>query len=241
MIEFAHQVDRHVSELRAPKPVLSGKLVRVVGLTLEARGIFASLGAHCQVENLDAGTVIDAEVVGFQDDLIYLMAYTDPGGVGPGSRVWLRSNHSKARLGEKMLGRVIDGLGNPVDGKGPISFSDQLSLEGVAINPMERGAIERVLDTGIKAIDTCLTLGRGQRIGLVAGSGVGKSMLLGMLTRNTEADVVIIGLIGERGREVQEFINQILGEAVRSGLVVCESGTVNGLILAKVRHAARSA
>tara|TARA_B110000003_G_scaffold99345_1_gene101465 strand:- start:1455 stop:2786 length:1332 start_codon:yes stop_codon:yes gene_type:complete len=220
MIEFAHQVDRHVSELRAPKPVLSGKLVRVVGLTLEARGIFASLGAHCQVENLDAGTVIDAEVVGFQDDLIYLMAYTDPGGVGPGSRVWLRSNHSKARLGEKMLGRVIDGLGNPVDGKGPISFSDQLSLEGVAINPMERGAIERVLDTGIKAIDTCLTLGRGQRIGLVAGSGVGKSMLLGMLTRNTEADVVIIGLIGERGREVQEFINQILGEAGMTKAVV---------------------
>ena len=220
MIEFAHQVDRHVSELRAPKPVLSGKLVRVVGLTLEARGIFASLGAHCQVENLDAGTVIDAEVVGFQDDLIYLMAYTDPGGVGPGSRVWLRSNHSKAWLGEKMLGRVIDGLGNPVDGKGPISFSDQLSLEGVAINPMERGAIERVLDTGIKAIDTCLTLGRGQRIGLVAGSGVGKSMLLGMLTRNTEADVVIIGLIGERGREVQEFINQILGEAGMTKAVV---------------------
>ena len=220
MIEFTHQVDRHVSELRAPKPVLSGKLVRVVGLTLEARGISAPLGAHCQVENLDAGTVIDAEVVGFQDDLIYLMAYTDPGGVGPGSRVWLRSNHTKARLGEKLLGRVIDGLGNPVDGKGPISFTDQLSLEGVAINPMERGAIERVLDTGIKAIDTCLTLGRGQRIGLVAGSGVGKSMLLGMLTRNTEADVVIIGLIGERGREVQEFINQILGEAGMTKAVV---------------------
>tara|TARA_B100000809_G_scaffold82159_1_gene80459 strand:- start:1124 stop:2455 length:1332 start_codon:yes stop_codon:yes gene_type:complete len=220
MSEFSCQVDHHITQLRAPKPVLSGKLVRVVGLTLEAKGISAPLGAHCQVENLDAESPIDAEVVGFQDDIIYLMAYTDPGGIGPGSRVWLRSNHSKARLGEKMLGRVIDGLSNPVDGKGSINFTDQLSLEGVPINPMERGVIDRVLDTGIKAIDTCLTLGRGQRIGLVAGSGVGKSMLLGMLTRNTEADVVVIGLIGERGREVQEFINQILGETGMAKAVV---------------------
>ena len=104
--------------------------------------------------------------------------------------------------------------------RAPINFTDQLSLEGVPINPMERGAIERVLDTGIKAIDTCLTLGQGQRIGLVAGSGVGKSVLLGMLTRNTEADVVIIGLIGERGREVQEFIKQILGEVGMTKAVV---------------------
>ena len=223
MLEFTDQVDRHIRELRAPKPVVSGKLVRVVGLTLEAKGISAPLGAHCQVQSLDTGVLIDAEVVGFQDDLVYLMAYTEPAGIGPGSRVWLRSNHSKARLGEEMLGRVIDGLGNPVDGKGNISFTDQQSLEGVSINPMERGPIERVLDTGIKAIDTCLTLGRGQRIGLIAGSGVGKSVLLGMLTRNTEADVVVIGLIGERGREVQEFINHILGKVGMAKAVVIAS------------------
>ena len=212
MLDFATQVDDFIPQLRAPEVSTSGKLVRVVGLTLEAKGIIAPLGAHCQVENIDLGTYIDAEVVGFHDDLLYLMPYTEPGGIGPGARVWVRSNHSKASLGRDLLGRVIDGLGQPIDGKGPIDYTDQLGLEGLSINPMERGPINKILDTGIKAINTCLTIGQGQRVGLIAGSGVGKSVLLGMLTRNTEADVVVIGLIGERGREVQEFIHQILGD-----------------------------
>jgi len=237
MHAFSQQVDHHVANLRAPTSVHSGKLVRVVGLTLEAKGISAPVGAHCQVEHLDSGRAIDAEVVGFQDDLIYLMAFSDPGGIGPGSRVWVRSIHFRAPLGDSMLGRVLDGLGNPVDGKGPLHFTDQLGLEGLPIKPMDRGPIERVLDTGIKAIDTCLTLGQGQRIGLMAGSGVGKSVLLGMLTCNSEADVVVIGLIGERGREVREFIGQILGETgLAKAVVIAAPANVSPVMRLKATY-----
>lgn len=237
MLDFAAQVDDFIPHLHAPEVSTSGKLVRVVGLTLEAKGIIAPLGAHCQVENIDLGTYIDAEVVGFHDDLLYLMPYTEPGGVGPGARVWVRSNHSKASLGRNLLGRVIDGLGQPIDGKGPIDYTDHLGLEGLSINPMERGPINKILDTGIKAINTCLTVGRGQRLGLIAGSGVGKSVLLGMLTRNTEADVVIIGLIGERGREVQEFIHQILGDkGMAKAVVIAAPANVSPVLRLKATH-----
>ena len=237
MLDFATQVDDFIPQLRAPEIATSGKLVRVVGLTLEAKGIIAPLGAHCQVENIDLGTYIDAEVVGFHDDVIYLMPYTEPGGVGPGARVWVRSNHSKASLGRNLLGRVIDGLGQPIDDKGPIDYTDQLGLEGLSINPMERGPINKILDTGIKAINTCLTVGQGQRLGLVAGSGVGKSVLLGMLTRNTQADVVVIGLIGERGREVQEFIHQILGDkGMAKAVVIAAPANVSPVLRLKATH-----
>jgi flagellum-specific ATP synthase len=237
MLDFATQVDDFIPQLRAPEVSTSGKLVRVVGLTLEAKGIIAPLGAHCQVENIDLGTYIDAEVVGFHDDLLYLMPYTEPGGIGPGARVWVRSNHSKASLGRDLLGRVIDGLGQPIDGKGPIDYTDQLGLEGLSINPMERGPINKILDTGIKAINTCLTIGQGQRVGLIAGSGVGKSVLLGMLTRNTEADVVVIGLIGERGREVQEFIHQILGDkGMAKAVVIAAPANVSPVLRLKATN-----
>jgi flagellum-specific ATP synthase len=136
-----------------------------------------------------------------------------------------------------MLGRVVDGLGQPIDGKGPIAYSEQLGLEGLSVNPMERGPISQTLDTGIKALNTCLTIGRGQRIGLVAGSGVGKSVLLGMLTRNTEADVVVIGLIGERGREVQEFIQQTLGEeGLAKSVVVAAPANVSPVLRLKATN-----
>ena len=234
MFDFASQVDDLVSNSRVPDASRSGKLVRVVGLTLEAKGIMAPLGAHCQVENVDFDTFVDAEVVGFHDDVLYLMPFTDPGGLGPGARVWVRSNHSKAGLGDNLLGRVIDGVGQPLDGKGPVEYSDYLSLEGLPINPMERGSIDTILDTGIKAINTCLTLGRGQRLGLVAGSGVGKSVLLGMLTRNTLADVVVIGLIGERGREVQEFIQNTLGpEGLAKSVVVAAPANISPVLRLK--------
>ena len=234
MFDFASQVDDLVSNSRVADASRSGKLVRVVGLTLEAKGIMAPLGAHCQVENVDYDTFVDAEVVGFHDDVLYLMPFTDPGGLGPGARVWVRSNHSKAGLGDNLLGRVIDGVGQPLDGKGPIEYSDYLSLEGLPINPMERGSIDTILDTGIKAINTCLTLGRGQRLGLVAGSGVGKSVLLGMLTRNTLADVVVIGLIGERGREVQEFIQNTLGpEGLAKSVVVAAPANISPVLRLK--------
>ena len=234
MLDFASQVDDLVFNSRVADASRSGKLVRVVGLTLEAKGIMAPLGAHCQVENVDYDTFVDAEVVGFHDDVLYLMPFTDPGGLGPGARVWVRSNHSKAGLGNNLLGRVIDGIGQPLDGKGPVEYTDYLSLEGLPINPMERGSIDTILDTGIKAINTCLTLGRGQRLGLVAGSGVGKSVLLGMLTRNTLADVVVIGLIGERGREVQEFIQHTLGsEGLAKSVVVAAPANISPVLRLK--------
>ncbi|MDE0841002.1 MAG: FliI/YscN family ATPase [Porticoccaceae bacterium] len=234
MFDFSSQVDDLVSNSRVASASHSGKLVRVVGLTLEAKGIIAPLGAHCQVENVDYDTFVDAEVVGFHDDVLYLMPFSDPGGLGPGARVWVRSNHSKAGLGNNLLGRVIDGVGEPLDGKGPIEYSDYLSLEGLPINPMERGSIDTVLDTGIKAINTCLTLGQGQRLGLVAGSGVGKSVLLGMLTRNTLADVVVIGLIGERGREVQEFIQHTLGpEGLAKSVVIAAPANISPVLRLK--------
>ena len=237
MFEFESQVEDIISDCRVSERFRSGKLVRVVGLTLEAKGILAPLGAHCQVENLDYGTLVDAEVVGFNDDILFLMPFADPGGLGPGARVWVRSNHSKAGLGDCLLGRVVNGLGEPLDGKGALKYKDYLSLEGLPINPMERGPINTVLDTGIKAFNTCLTLGQGQRLGLVAGSGVGKSVLLGMLTRNTVADVVVIGLIGERGREVQEFIQQTLGfDGLAKSVVVAAPANISPVLRLKATY-----
>ena len=237
MLDFAADIEREIPELRVAEPLLSGKLVRVVGLTLEAKGIVAPLGAHCRVENIGRSSFVDAEVVGFNDDILYLMPFSEPVGIGPGARVWVVSRHAKASLGQALLGRVIDGLGEPLDGRGPIAYSEQLSLEGLAINPMERGPINKILDTGIKAINTCLTLGQGQRIGLVAGSGVGKSVLLGMLTRNTEADVVVIGLIGERGREVQEFIQHTLGdEGLAKSVVVAAPANISPVLRLKATY-----
>ena len=237
MIDFAQQVDEHIHSIRAPRASTSGKLVRVVGLTLEAKGITAPLGAYCQVERSEIGTFIDAEVVGFQEDLLYLMPFTEPSGIGPGARIWVRSHNSKIAVGNGLLGRVVDGLGQPIDGKGSIGNTQELALSGMPLNPMERGPIEYVLDTGVKAINTCLTLGRGQRIGLMAGSGVGKSVLLGMLTRNTEADVVVIGLIGERGREVQEFIHQTLGErGLEKAVVVASPANTSPVVRLKATN-----
>ncbi len=231
---FSEQVNADIKRLKVPTPVSSGKLVRVVGLTLEAKGMVAPLGAFCEVECSGDHNYIGAEVVGFQDDTIFLMPFGEPKGVGPGARVRVRANHAKVLLGDDLLGRVLDGLGHPIDAKGELLGKDYLSYEGRPINPMERAGIDRALDTGIKAINSCLTVGRGQRLGLIAGSGVGKSVLLGMLTRNTEADVVVIGLIGERGREVQEFISETLGaEGLAKSVVIAAPANISPVVRLK--------
>ena len=209
-MDFSVVVDSVCSYLKSPAPERTGTLVRVVGMTLEARGILAPVGALCRIESADHES-FDAEVVGFHDEILYLMPFTDPSGAGPGARVRLLSPTARACVGDAQLGRILDGLGRPLDGK-PAPIADKLlGLQGLIINPMERGAIETTLDVGVKAINGLLTLGRGQRVGLMAGSGVGKSVLLGMMTKYTNADVVVIGLIGERGREVKEFITETLG------------------------------
>ena len=219
-MDFTSVVDTLCDSFEAPIPERSGTLVRVVGMTLEARGILAPVGALCRIES-PSHESFDAEVVGFHDETLYLMPFTDPSGVGPGARVRLLSSTAKAAVGNAQLGRVLDGLGRPLDGRPAPVTETLLGLQGLIVNPMERGPIQNPLDVGVKSINGLLTLGCGQRIGLMAGSGVGKSVLLGMMTKYTEADVVVIGLIGERGREVREFISETLGpEGLAKSIVI---------------------
>ncbi len=235
-MDFAQEVEQSLSGLRTPQPQRSGTLVRLVGMTLEARGVMAPLGACCEVVGRH-GHRVEAEVVGFNDKVLFLMPFTEPAGVGPGDMVRVVSNSSLVSLGPELLGRVIDGRCQPLDGKPAPVCKDLLSLLGRPINPMERGPINKILDVGVKAINGILTLGRGQRLGLVAGSGVGKSVLLGMLTRFTKADIVIIGLIGERGREVQAFIQESLGEeGLAKSVVVAAPANVSPVLRLKATH-----
>jgi flagellum-specific ATP synthase len=236
MIDFDDEVSHLLKDVRAPEPQRSGTLVRLVGMRLETRGIMAPLGACCEVRG-QMGHSVEAEVVGFNDQTLYLMPFTEPVGIGPGASVRLISMSAQVRLGPALLGRILDGRGEPLDGKPAPICEDVLSLHGRPINPMERGPINQVLDVGVKAINGMLTVGRGQRLGLVAGSGVGKSVLLGMLTRFTEADVVVIGLIGERGREVQAFIEESLGtEGLAKSVLVAAPANVSPVLRLKATH-----
>lgn len=195
----------------ALEPELSGRLTRMVGLTLECVGCPMVVGDRCQIET-EGETRIEAEVVGFEDDRVYLMPLTAVDHLRPGARVVPLSSASRVPVGPELLGRVVNGSGEPLDGRGPLGASAQAGLTADIINPLNRAPIRQSLDTGIRAINALMTVGQGQRLGLFAGSGVGKSVLLGMMTRFTNADITIVGLIGERGREVQEFIEDILGE-----------------------------
>ncbi len=235
-MNFAADIDSVLPHLRTPQPQRSGTLVRLVGMTLEARGVMAPLGACCEVVGRH-GHRVEAEVVGFNDKILFLMPFTEPTGVGPGDMVRVISNSSLVSLGPELLGRVIDGRCQPLDGKPPPECKELLSLLGRPINPMERGPINKILDVGVKVINGVLTLGRGQRLGLIAGSGVGKSVLLGMLTRFTKADVVVIGLIGERGREVQAFIQESLGEeGLAKSVVIAAPANVSPVLRLKATH-----
>jgi len=237
-LNFADEVLDCLPQLSAPKPQRSGTLARLVGLTLETRGLMAPLGAYCEVIGR-SGHRIEAEVVGFNDKVLFLMPFTEPIGVGPGDTVRVMSETPEVTLGPQLLGRVIDGRGQPLDGKPAPACHDRVSLLGHPLNPMERGPIHKILDVGVKAINSVLTLGEGQRIGLIAGSGVGKSVLLGMLTRFTKADVVVIGLIGERGREVQAFIQESLGvEGLAKSVVVAAPANVSPVLRLKATHMA---
>ena len=199
--------------------VVEGKLTRMVGLTLEAVGCRAAIGGRCDVVNA-AGRSIEAEVVGFAGESLYLMPTGDIRGLEPDARVVPTGRVSEAAVGDELLGRIIDGSGKPLDGKGILHASTRWPLSGEYINPLARAPIREPLDVGIRAINALLSVGRGQRLGLFAGSGVGKSVLLGMMTRYTNADVVVVGLIGERGREVKEFVDNILGQEGLSRSVV---------------------
>ncbi|MAT65569.1 MAG: flagellum-specific ATP synthase FliI [Gammaproteobacteria bacterium] len=191
--------------------VVEGRLTRMVGLTLEAVGCQTAIGGRCLIVNPD-GSEIEAEVVGFGGEKLYLMPIGDLQGLAPNARVIPTNRACEAPVGPHLLGRVLDGAGRPLDGRGPLQVEERVPITGRLINPLARAPIREPLDVGVRSINSLLTVGRGQRMGLFAGSGVGKSVLLSMMTRYTNADVIVVGLIGERGREVVEFVQNNLGE-----------------------------
>jgi len=198
---------------------VEGKLTRMVGLTLEAVGCQAAVGSRCQIETIEGD--MEAEVVGFSGERLYLMPTGDIRGLMLNARVVPDQKLYEASLSDHLLGRVIDAAGKPLDGKGEIRSQASMPLAGTPGNPLNRKSIDEPLDVGVAAINALLTVGRGQRLGLFAGSGVGKSVLLGMMTKYTDADVIVVGLIGERGREVKDFVDNILGEeGLRRAVVV---------------------
>jgi flagellum-specific ATP synthase len=212
------------------KPVVEGILTRMVGLTLEAVGCQAPIGARCDVITENGGRV-ETEVVGFSGGSLYLMPTSEVRGLVPSARVIPTKSSSDVLVGAELLGRVIDGQGRPLDNKGLIRSKNKIPLEGQPINPLNRSPIRDVLDVGVRAINALSAIGRGQRMGLFAGSGVGKSVLLGMMTKYTEADVVVVGLIGERGREVKEFVEEILGEeGLKKSVVVAAPADTSPLM-----------
>jgi flagellum-specific ATP synthase len=198
--------------------VACGKLVRGIGLTLEAVGCQMPVGSQCLIQTMEGE--IEAEVVGFAENITYLMPTEAVKGIVPGSRVQPLNREQGLAVGMELLGRVVDGNGQPLDGLGPIKAEKRVPLSRPPMNPLLRKPIKQPLDVGVRAINSIVTVGLGQRMGLFAGSGVGKSVLMGMMTRGTAADVVVVGLVGERGREVKEFIQDILGKEERAKSVV---------------------
>ncbi len=199
---------------------VNGRVTQVIGLVIESIGPSASLGEVCSIKSRDDETICLAEVVGFKNNRVLSMALGDINRISPGSEIVASGKSFSVPVGKKLLGRVIDGLGRPIDGKGWIEAEEIRSIYNQPPEPLERRRITEPLATGIRAIDSLLTCGKGQRIGIFAGSGVGKSTLMGMIARNTSADVNVIALIGERGREVRDFIEKELGEAGLSRSVV---------------------
>ncbi|MGI9218058.1 MAG: flagellar protein export ATPase FliI [Hydrogenophaga sp.] len=237
---WGHFMDDVRTSANAPTPLeVSGTLTRLAGLVLEAVGLRVPVGSQCLIGNGAKDPVL-AEVVGFAGDRAYLMPAGDTHGLSSGATVTPLAPFRtvpqvgqvnpppspadrgllRLPLGRGLLGRVVDAHGHPLDHKGPITQVDVAPMERAPLNAMDRDPVREPLDTGVRAINALLTVGRGQRIGLFAGSGVGKSVLLGMMARYTKADVIVVGLIGERGREVKEFIEDILGEDGRERAVV---------------------
>lgn len=248
LVEFLRECQR--GAVAASPYALSGRLTRVAGLVMESVGLKLPVGSACLVEQAN-GSTVEAEVVGFAGERLFLMPTSELAGVSPGASVrpveplpmrprlgvrWhpLRrlSDHAKhLPVGDGLLGRVVDGAARPLDGLGPLNCGETRSLQGRPFNPIERAPIATPLDVGVRSINALLTVGRGQRLGLFAGSGVGKSVLLGMMARFTNADVIVVGLIGERGREVKEFIEHILGpQGLARSVVVAAPADVPALL-----------
>jgi flagellum-specific ATP synthase len=215
--------------LLVPDPVAVGRLTRLSGMRLEVSGLKARIGSRCWIETGHRQGMV-AEVVGFEGEQLVLMCEGASTGLTPGAQVSVLDDGEQVTVGEHLLGRIIDGAGKPLDGL-PLGMGKTVSLRGQTISPMDRSSIIEPLDVGVRAINSLLTVGKGQRMGLFAGSGVGKSTLLGMMTRFTEADVVVVGLVGERGREVREFVEDSLGqEGLRRSVVVATPADTSPLM-----------
>jgi len=230
---------KYMGAVRTSQSILQeGSIVKVSGMVAEANGPGLGVGSLCTIRNAD-GDDIDAEVVGFRDNRVVIMPLGELRGVKPGSRVIYKTSRASVPVGHAFLGRVIDGSGYPLDGKGAILPDADYPIYGRQLNPMERGVIDEILDVGVRSINAMTTIGKGQRMAIMAGSGVGKSVLMSMMTRNTAADVTIIALIGERGREVREFVEKNLGEAgLKRSIVVAATSDMPALVRIRGAHIA---
>lgn len=225
----------------APMSRRLGRIVSFNGLVVEGEGPDARLGELCEIDGAAGEAAVVAEVVGFRDERVLLMPYGHVGAISTESRIRASGRPVTLPVGDSLLGRVVDALGRPLDGLGEIAATAHYPLYREPINPLRRAPIETVLETGVRAIDALLTLGAGQRIGVFAGSGVGKSTLLGMLARQVRADVTVVGLIGERGREVGEFLTHSLGEqGLKKAVVVAATSDQSALVRVHATHAAHA-
>jgi len=231
---------KYISAIKEMEPIqVRGKVTNIVGLVVEGHGPGSSMGGMCEIYPKGSSCSIMAEVVGFRDKRVLLMPLGSLDGIGPGSTIIARKAQPTVKVGRDLLGRVIDGMGEPLDGKGPILAGKEAPLHGTPMNPLKKKRISEPLDLGIAAVNGALTIGKGQRMAIMAGSGVGKSVLLGMMARHTKADVNVIALIGERGREVKEFIERDLGpEGLKRSVVVAAVSDQPALIRIRGAHLA---
>jgi len=219
----------HIDPIR-----VNGRVSQVIGLVIESTGPNTSLGEVCVIKSRTGEVVCHSEVVGFRDNKVLSMVLGDASKVSQGSEIIATGRTLSVHLGDDLLGRVIDGLGNPIDGKGEIHYQETRSIYNTPPNPLDRKLINEPMITGIRSVDTLVTCGKGQRVGIFSGSGVGKSVMLGMIARNTRADVNVIALVGERGREVGEFIERELGpDGLRRSVVVVATSDQSALIRLK--------
>ncbi|HSQ85268.1 MAG TPA: FliI/YscN family ATPase [Desulfobacterales bacterium] len=230
---------KYQEALRYCQPVkMEGKIVKVAGIVAQANGPGMSVGSLCSIRN-GSGQNMQAEVIGFNDKRVIVMPFGEMRGIEPGSRIVDINKRPTIKVGDAYLGRVVDGLGQPIDGKGAIQAQADYPIYGNVINPLKRKIINQVIDVGVCSINAMHTLGKGQRIAIMAGSGVGKSVLMGMIARHTNADVIVIALIGERGREVREFIERNLGEdGLKKSVVVAATSDSPALVRIRGAHLA---
>ncbi len=234
------QLGSYTERVDSYEGILSyGRIAEVVGLTVEATSPRAQVGDLCWAITRDRDRRIPMEVVGFRDDRLLLMPLGEMTGIGPGALLLPSGRRLRVRVGDEMLGRVLDGLGRPIDGGPLIGTGEEIDVHNAAPAPMERRRLLEPIATGIRSVDACITCGKGQRVGVMSGSGIGKSKLLGMIARNSNADINVIALIGERGKEVRDFIEADLGEeGLKRSIVVAATSNEPALVRIKGAHLA---